>query len=315
MVIRLVEVIMVLGFAESQMAIQQVQCLKETPRRNSKVTSSPATDKAEIMNSIRNPRICGVGLTLHCGFWLLLGTCVGQDTGNGGLEVANIEGTLQAAARDRIKLKTEDDQEYMAVLNQKSTLKYQGSADTSFLMQPGLYVRFSGAFDTQQGTLVAPLEALEVFKPHASRRMTREQRQAQTPGIYPVVKEEGRRAGRANPKQRVNPSGPQEFQVVGRIAGIEPGRMQILAGNRRLLVELAEELDISVAAGDTTFCRPGDKVSVSGLRNPQQENWLSAETIEIEGSEPLTLKAQAPGERPDKPDGDRAGNGQDVNGK
>lgn len=213
------------------------------------------------------------------------GTLFGQEAAApaGGLEIASFEGTLTAIAGDKIKVKGKDGAERMAVVNAQSTLKYTGTADVKFL-RPGLTVRFSAVFDVRKGIPLAPLNEIEIFRPAKERRMSPEQRQSQTPGIYPV--NEKKDSNVQSPKD-----GQQNFLVVGLLRAVQSNKIQVFAGSRPIMADLNEQIKISVVAGDVLFCQPGDKVKVTGLRNPSQQDWVQAETVEIVGSKPLGAMA------------------------
>ncbi len=201
----------------------------------------------------------------------------------GGLEIAKVTGKLEAAVGYQMKLKADDNQDYMAVINpQLTNVKYVGTADVKFL-QPGLLIRFTAAFD-KSGNAEAPLSELEIFTPVRQRRMTPELLQSQTPGIYP-----------ADDAQEGPPAaaGFQRYRIVGKLAGMQADKIQVMTGARPLIVKLDPAVSISVTSGDTSFCQPGDEVQVSGLTNPAQANWIQAESLSITGAKPL-----APPEKP-----------------
>ena len=114
--------------------------------------------------------------------------------------------------------------------------------------------------------------------------MSPEMIQDQTPGIYPAA-DKGKDQVAAGP-------GFQNFRIVGKLAGVQGNKIQVIAG-RPLLIELAETAVIKVSAGDTTFCMPGDEVQINGLRNPAQENWIQAESLTITGAKPLSPPEKA----------------------
>ena len=269
-----------------------------------------------------------------------------QSAPAGGLEIAKLEGTLEALAGDRLKIKGADGAEYFIVLTPQTTLRYTGTADAKFL-RPGLMVRFDATFDVQQGITIKPISEIEIFRPLNQRRMTREQRQNETPGIYPIRaadeekddaanarqqraanRRQSQRGGRPRPGQQqagqqdpvqqnaaqqnaaqqnatqqgagqrtasggANQPGvhlnsaSQDFRVVGQLSVIQPTKLRVLAGNRPLIVDVDQDTQVTVAAGDAVFCLPGDQVQVTGLRNAAQANLVQAETVEIEGATPL----------------------------
>jgi len=217
-----------------------------------------------------------------------------QDAGNaaGGLQIAQVSGTLQAIALNRIKILAEDKKEYFAVVSDQTTLQYRGTAEPDFLM-PGLLVRFSAEVN-QSGQVQAPVTELEVFTFSQQRRTTPEQAREQTPGVYQVggevgnVKKPGGKAPAKQTKQAAAPaSGAQMYRIVGQIAGVQAGKMFVQAGAVRIQLELAPKAAITVTSRDTTFCQNGDEVKVSGLRTADQEQFIQAEALEVIGAKPL----------------------------
>lgn len=213
---------------------------------------------------------------------------VAQDkTPAGGLEIAEVEGTLQAVAGNRLKIKTEDGKDVIAVLDSRVTLSYTGTAVSSFL-RPRLMVRFTAPFD-QAGVPKAAIQEIEIFRPAKQRRMSREKLQEQTPGIYPVTKENKKdKAGDKNKdKTTPPPAGSQNYRIVGQLRMIGQGKAQVLAGNRPLIVSIADDVAVTVASGDTTFCVQGDEISIQGLRDAARPELVKAQSVEIKGVKPL----------------------------
>lgn len=216
-------------------------------------------------------------------------TLVAQDAakpaGNG-LEATTLTGTLEAVAADKIRVKGEDGTSYFVVLNRQSTVSYRGTADPRFL-RPGLMVRFSGTFNTATGTPEAPIAELEIFRPVKRRRMSREMQQNQTPGIYPVAAKGEAGEGRANPRTQPRTANAAsknpELKIVGQLRAVQADKIQVVAGNRPVIVPMDAAVKISVGTGDTMFCMPGDTVEVVGLTNSAQPSWIQAETVEITG--------------------------------
>lgn len=267
------------------------------------VTKFKAADKVTHMKSPLIPNVHSRFL----GTWLSAAILIAGSTsapalraqapaGPGGLEITNVSGVLQAVSGDKFKIKSEDGEEHIAVLAARSSLKYNGTADSKFL-QPGLFVRFSASFNTRTGTPQAPLQELEIFRPIRQRRMSQAQRQNQTSGVYPAAQDDKKNGKQSPPVQ--NTGEIQDFKIVGQIRAVQGGKMQVVAGNRPLIVPLDSAVKINVQAGDAMFCMSGDSVKVTGLRNPNQANWIQAETIEITGTKALGL--DQPNQKPTKP--------------
>ncbi len=214
-----------------------------------------------------------------CGPSVVVGQ--GQESGaQGGLEVARVSGKLEAVAKDRIKLKSSDGQEIFAIMARRCTVKYSGMADVKFL-RPGQLIRFTADFDTQTAKSQAPIKDLVLFRPVRTRKMSKDQLQDQTAGVYPLANDSERPVG-AGPIGKV-----QKFKVVGQVRALQGNNLQLMAGSRPVMVELDADVKIQVVAGDAMFCMPGDAVKVNGLRNPSQPQWVQADSIEIVGSQSL----------------------------
>lgn len=227
---------------------------------------------------------------------------IGQDdkSPDGELEIASVQGTLEAISTDTIKVKTDKGEEYFAVLRPKATFKYSGTAELSFLV-PGLFVRFTAPFNPQTRAPQGAIADIEVFREirQSGKRMSRELLQSQTPGIYPVTenekektqdREKEKRGGKENEagKDTAVPGGAQSFRVVGRLTAIQGGQMQVFVGNFPIIVQLDPAATVSVSAGDATFCQFGDEVEITGLRKADDKsNRIQADEIEVTGAKPL----------------------------
>ena len=218
-----------------------------------------------------------------------------QDAGKavGGLQIAQISGTMQAMQLNQIKILAEDKKEYFAVVSEQTALQYRGTAEPEFLT-PGLLVRFSAELN-QSGQVQGPVTELEVFTISQHRRMSPEQMREQTAGVYQVGGEVGNAKKPGDkPKDKV-PSKPtaasakssQAYRVVGQIAGTKAGKMFVQAGGVQVQLELDPKAVIKVTSHDTAFCQMGDQVKVSGLRTAGQEQFIQSETLEIVGAKAL----------------------------
>ena len=233
--------------------------------------------------------------------WLILpsASCIAQ-VGNApanqapagrGPEISQVEGTLEGVARDRIKIKTEDGKETIAILGRQSKIEYVATATANFL-RPGMMVRFESGFDVQQGTPQAPIAELEVFRPSRSTMLQPEERKKQTAGIYPASdfkdeKEENK--GPRNTRQaaaQVAKAAERNFVVVGQLRVVQAQKMRIQAGNRAMIIELKPDAKIRVSAGDAMFFKPGDKVKLTGAR-AAGSSMLQVELLEVEAVNPL----------------------------
>ncbi|MEM8733356.1 MAG: hypothetical protein AAGG44_03990 [Planctomycetota bacterium] len=218
----------------------------------------------------------------------------------GGLEIASVEGAIDGVYGDRVEVTTETGDKYIAVLGRKASVRFSGTADKKFL-RPGLMVRFEADFDVKQATATQPVSKLEIFRPITTGRLTQEQRRDQTPGVYPAANKDTQPQGRNNnPRsqqtgrnngnrrgrnQQANSS--SRFRVVGQIRALQADKVQVVAGRMPVMIQLANELEISVKSADMLFSSDGDKVKVTGLRNSAQPKFIQTETMQIESAKPL----------------------------
>ncbi len=234
---------------------------------------------------------------------LLCNSAMSQDAkaGSGGLEIAEVSGELEALSSSPygLKIKPEKGESYVAVLATQTALQYRGTADKQFL-QPGLLVRFVAPFYPQTLIPQAPVTAIEVFRAEHKRRPSREELLAQTPGIHPVPEMEGSK--KQDDTLKTAPAGMKNYQVVGQIRAVQDDRLQVQAGGQFLVMaQLDPAVVITVASGDTFFCVPGDKVEVTGLRNPAQNTLIQAERVEITGAKSLGTPPPEERQQPEKP--------------
>lgn len=255
--------------------------------------------------------------------WTLTGLtishCIAQDDSAGGLEIVNLTGKLEAIVGNQLKLTTEDQTSSVVLVGDNTSFRYTGTAEPSVLA-PGQMVRFTAELDLA-GTPQAPLAELEIFRPLRGQRLPLEVRQSQTPGIYlldaadeaaddeaadagrkqdkakdapeqtppPATRQQANRAAANRAATRPGTTTPgaavQDYQVVGVVRAIQGARMQVVAGNQPLIFQAAPEVTVTVAAGDPTFCQPGDEVNVNALKLPN--GILQAESIQVTGAKPL----------------------------
>lgn len=229
--------------------------------------------------------------------WAQVGNRSNQAQGGRGPEISQVEGTLEGIARDRIKIKSENGKETIAVLGRSSRIQYEATATANFL-RPGMMVRFESGFDLQQGTPLAPIVQLEVFRPSPSTMLQPEERKKQTAGIYPASDfkdEQEENKGPRNTRQaatRVAKAAEKNFVVVGQLRVVQAQKMRIQAGNRAVIVELKPDAKISVAAGDAMFFKLGDKVKLTGAR-AAGSTMLQVELLEVEAASPLGEDAKS----------------------
>ena len=238
----------------------------------------------------------------HVSFWLATLaaglqslSATAQDAGKsvGGLQIAQVSGTMQAMQLNQIKILAEDKKEYFAVVSEQTALQYNGTATPDFLT-PGLLVRFSAELN-QSGQVQALVKELEVFTISQHRRMSPEQTREQTVGVYQVGGEIGnakKPSDKSKDKSPAKPTaasakGAQTYRVVGQIASVKASKLLVQAGGVQVPLDLDPKAVIKVTAHDAGFSQKGDQVKVSGLRTAGQEQFIQSESLEIVGAKPL----------------------------
>ena len=228
-----------------------------------------------------------------------------QQTGGNGLNTANVKGELEALQGYTLKIKDEAGETLMVMANpQMCSINYSGEAEPEFLT-PGLMVRFTATFDSK-GIPTHQIGELEIFSPVRKRRMSRQEIQKQTAGIYPAEDDEEKgkdqvdaapRNTRQSSRTRTRQQTPQKYLVVGKLMGTQAKKIAVRAGNRTVQVELAEEPSIQVQYGDLSFCQPGDKLEIVGMSRANQANFVQAQQVKVTANKKL-----APPENPRRRD-------------
>jgi hypothetical protein len=82
--------------------------------------------------------------------------------------------------------------------------------------------------------------------------------------------------------------------VVGTLRNVQKNVITLAAGPQPMQIELAPDATITVTASDFSFASHGDLVTVSGLRNPAQPEWIQAERIDVKAAKKLTQAQPVP---------------------
>jgi hypothetical protein len=247
-----------------------------------------------------------------------------------GLKTVDATGTLEEVTGYQVKMKDGKGKELSVFIDQTSTAKYSGTADSKVL-EPGMMVRFTGRFDTK-GVLQGEIKELEIFQPRIGGRMMPNEMEKQTPGVYPV---EGKQDANKNTvgnknttdnktpaptngakgstatnnakeksktaaKQRGNATKPndakssvqtpQDYFVVGQLSGVQGKKLQVNTGNQSLTIQLASSLKINVSMNDISLGVKGDQIRVIGLSQASQPDAVQAKIVTVTGAKPIAPK-------------------------
>jgi hypothetical protein len=95
-------------------------------------------------------------------------------------------------------------------------------------------------------------------------------------------------------KDKAAPAGTTGFddskkaKIVGKLAAVKDGHLVVLAGKRKIEVDLTEEPLIHVDLVEGTFASAGDKVVIHGKEVKGEQGICEAQRMEITFSQPLT---------------------------
>ena len=169
------------------------------------------------------------------------------------------EGVIEQIMPGRIQMTTNANQKWMIWLTPQSRVELSGTA-TAELLRPGMCVRLHAAID-KQGNVTEKVEQLTIFTP--DRRTT-----------FGLWSEAG--------KEQFGKGGEAKlYEVVGRIAAAQQGKLAIVAGSATLKIELAEQAKIDVNLSDLSLARPGDKITVRGKMFPGQPGMGQATEVRV----------------------------------
>ncbi len=233
---------------------------------------------------------------------------------NGGLKIAKVTGKVAAVAGNRIKITSNQKDEFFAIVDNKTKLHFSGKAEPSFLV-PGVSVRFDAEINPATGVVKNPVSKLQIFTPSMNARMDAEQMREQTPGVYLNDEESekpaaGKKAN-ANPKnapakddnkpvadknaKNNNVAKPgkkassADYHVVGTIGNVQGEKYWLQAGNAQIQFSLSPKAEITVQSTDPSLIQIGDEANVSGLSMSGQEQFIQCESVEIIGAKPLNI--------------------------
>lgn len=218
-------------------------------------------------------------------------------------------GTLRAVAVGGFQMATDTNETWNVKLPAKPTeVSFSGTADQTFL-RPGMKVTFS-ALMNRKGIVQGPVTSLTVFTPLEPKDI----------GVWPDSEGEGA----PNPleglfsekevKKEVPKKGAKKVvedqvcRVGGTLKSLKGNRLIVVAGNREVKCELAENAKIKVATSDLSFARQGDKVEMEGwyYANQKQAAWANsvsvtaANTLQAEKKKSKTGDDDAPTEKEPK---------------
>jgi hypothetical protein len=169
------------------------------------------------------------------------------------------EGVIDQIIPGRIQMTTNANQKWLIWITPQTRVVLTGTA-TADLLRPGMCVRLHAAID-KQGNVTDKVEQLTVFTPE--RRTT-----------FGLWSEAGKEQFGTGGQSKV-------YEIVGRIAGAQQGKLAVAAGSAALKLELSEQAKIDDNLNDLSLARPGDKITVRGRMFPGQPGMGQAAEVQV----------------------------------
>jgi hypothetical protein len=212
----------------------------------------------------------------------------GQNRRNANRERVRLTGSLVDMRPGLLQVKDEEGQAWLVQMPRNlDQVSYVGTAKADWL-RPGMWVRFRGSFNAR-GQMETPLGELSVFTPRRDDRLGLMPEERFGEGLFGDDKPSARGPGA---KAEAVP-----YSVAGRVAGLSRGKMRVAAGPMPLVVDLPDEVRISIDVADVTLARQGDVVEVQGWSSPMAPYRVMARRVTIRSEEPLTGQPESPRRR------------------
>jgi len=173
----------------------------------------------------------------------------------------------------------EGDQWLVKVDARPQDIKFVASAKQEWL-RPGMIVRFKNTFD-RKGKPLASVQQLEVISIRSDTKL----------GLIPESKFGGPAKAlfsnqEPEPKKQT-PAKTAVFTVAGKLQAIKDGKIVVVAGQRAVRSELAENAKISVDLANYSLAGEGDSVEITGWYYEGQENRVYARQLTISSKRQL----------------------------
>jgi len=180
-------------------------------------------------------------------------------------QTALVEGKIQALAANMVRVVTDKNNVYtVAVDPAKTKLTIHGTAEPAALRM-GMLVRFNAVLD-EKGMGEKPVEKLTIFTPYPNASI----------GVF---KEQ------------------DSMFVAGQIKAIKNGKLTVAAKQHKIIVELAEDVQIELELGNLSLAKPqaGDEIKLTGKE--VQPGKIVADSVEITLAAPLGAASGKQGPR------------------
>jgi hypothetical protein len=162
-----------------------------------------------------------------------------------GTKPLNETGTIEAVQGDTIKIKTDKDAWWLIKAPHGQTkISVEGTAEPSFL-RPGVNVRFSGTIN-DKGVLRQRVDKLEIYTPKGKA----------SSGLFADGAGED-----AKPAKKFAAGA---YEIRGRVSSLKDNHLIVAAGGKKIVGDIAPDVDINARLEDLTHVQPGDKIKVTG---------------------------------------------------
>lgn len=221
---------------------------------------------------------------------LLSGASANAQAPGANRKAFNFKGALLDMQRGVMKVQdAADKKEYLVKLpNELEQIRYSGQAATEWL-SGGMFVRFDTQMD-EKGKILNPVKQLEVFMPDPKLPNNPELMKDNVPGVHLNGVPDSEKLFNDEVKKIVVKS----YRVVGRVGGLNKGKLMVIAGSNRLQVDLDPQVIVNVSVPGVDLCQQGDDISVNGFTYPEQPGWVEAQRVQITGKQPVGQKPQKP---------------------
>ncbi|HUT12091.1 MAG TPA: hypothetical protein VMY42_16435 [Thermoguttaceae bacterium] len=211
-----------------------------------------------------------------------------------------LSGTVAAVQPGVILVKTPADELWGLRVTERAEIRVIGKAERDVLC-PGLYVRFVATVDKQRSRVLDTVSKLTIITP--SQEVGRQ------PGVFypgqeegmgeqpnPVFQPPGGVPG-AEPPGNAEAKNEELFDIRAQVTGVRGNRVSLYVPNAFfkpvLMIELADDLEISLDLNNYGIAGPGDKLLSMGRQIAPQA--VEALKVSIELAEPYSTKRKRPG--------------------
>ena len=206
------------------------------------------------------------------------------------------ESTFEGAQGDIVQIRDSKSEAWYLQASADTKITVKGEAEEDCL-RPGIFIETNGEID-KKGMLSAPVSEITIFaiggKPVVGLFAPSESAEPMSDDAKPVRN-----------------AGPGKYRIRAKLVVFKDGEIVMLAGNRKIIGDVAEKLAVNVHLDDLSVAQEGDKLEVKAwyydqnkpapLPNGYRFGKAVAEEITVTLSKPLVSgKKPRPAEKPVK---------------